>query len=301
MRRTWALAILALGGCDRVFNLQSVEDGGGRSADASEDLDGAADAANERFGAALQLYELSTVDTEDDPTVTDDLLDIYFNSYRSGAGDIWHASRASTAAAWSAPVNVAALSTSELDNTPRITGDGLAMYMSREPSTSREIYLTERGTRTADSWSTPSLVAELNGAADDSEAVLTADRLSIYFSSTRDGTKDIFVATRASTVAAWGPAAPVAGINTSAGEDSPYTRDGLTLYFSSDRAGAGGMTNIWRATRTDLSSAFSSPVPVSELNTDEREEDPWLSPDGRTIWFASSRGSGVFHLFTATR
>jgi Tol biopolymer transport system component len=94
---------------------------------------------------------------------------------------------------------------------------------------------------------------------------------------------------------------PVVGVNSGFDEDSPNTHDGLTLYFSSDRPGSSGMTNIWRATRESTSEPFMAPEPVDELNTDEREEDPWVSPDGRTIWFASGRGSGVFHLFTATR
>jgi Tol biopolymer transport system component len=302
MCRAWALAILAAGGCDRVFNLEHVEDGGAASADMSDDPDAAGDEnIQEMFGASSQLYELSSVETEDDPTVTDDLLDIYFNSYRSGSGDIWHASRASASAAWGQLVNVSALNTSDVDNTPRISGDGRVMYMSRETYGVRDIYVTTRPSRTADDWLALKAVTELNSVADDSEAVLTADGLSIYFSSTRGGNKDIYVATRTAIDVDWSEAQPVAGINTSSDEDSPHTHDGLTLYFSSTRPGSHALTNIWRATRTDVDAAFSAPVPVDELNTDEREEDPWVSPDGRTIWFASSRGGGVFHLFTATR
>ena len=40
-----------------------------------------------------------------------------------------------------------------------------------------------------------------------------------------------------------------------------------------------------------VADAFGAAVPLDELNTDAAEEDPWLSDDGSTIWFASSRGS----------
>jgi Tol biopolymer transport system component len=307
MRLAWALAILVLGGCDRVFNLEHVEDGGAGSgsADGPENLDAMDDAGiPAMFSPSTQIYELSSVSTEDDPTVTEDGLEIYFNSYRTGgagSGDIYHSSRKTTSSKWDAPTNVTALNTSALDNTPRIRGDGVLMYMSREPSTTREIYVTTRPNRTTQTWTALALVPALNSTADDSEAMLTADGLAIYFSSTRAGTKDLYVATRATDTAMWDPPVPVPGVNTTFDEDSPNTHDGLTLYFSSDRPGSAGMTNIWRATRPSTSVAFGVPEPVAELNTDEREEDPWVSPDGRTIWFASAIDGGVFHLFTATR
>jgi Tol biopolymer transport system component len=308
MRRLGPVALLALVGCDRVFDLESVG-GEPRVSDAAEiDPDGSLVDAPESTGftTPVQVYELSSANTEDDPTVTDDGKEIYFNSYRAagavGGADIWRSTRTTVTSMWSAPTNITALNTTGDDNTPRITGDGTTMYMSRNPTATREIMLTTRPNRSLENWATPKLVAELNSADDDTEAVITADELSIYFASNRAGTTDIYVATRTSVANGWTPPKLVEGLNTSTyDEESPYTRDGKTLYFSSNRPGSKGNTNIWRATRMDNSGVFSAPEPVDELNSDEREEDPWLSPDGKTIWFASSRNLGVFHLFTATR
>jgi hypothetical protein len=302
----WALAlVLVMGGCDRVWNLEGVEP---PTADAAEhdgpDPDPDAPLTT-TFGQVIEVFELSTTATEDDPTVTDDLLDIYYNSYRtdggSGGGDIWHASRSSVTAAWGTLSPVAPLNTAALDNTPRISGDGLSIFMARTVGGNREILLTTRPARSADAWSTPMGVPELESTADESEAMLTADGLAVYFSTTRDGTKDLYFATRTSPAGSWSPPLPVPGANGAFDEDSPYTRDGLTIYFSSDRPGSMGETNIWRATRESTSEPFGTPEPVEELNSDKREEDPWLSPDGKTIWFASARSGDVFNIFTATR
>ena len=43
-------------------------------------------------------------------------------------------------------------------------------------------------------------------------------------------------------------------------------------------------------------------LPVVELNTDLEDDDPWLSPDGATVVFASDRNeAGDVDLFVAVR
>jgi hypothetical protein len=58
------------------------------------------------------------------------------------------------------------------------------------------------------------------------------------------------------------------------------------------------------ATRTDLRAPFGDPAPITAVNSPERDEDAFLSRDGRTLYFMSSRpggGGGGLDLWFATR
>jgi Tol biopolymer transport system component len=81
--------------------------------------------------------------------------------------------------------------------------------------------------------------------------------------------------------------------------DGFLTEDGLTLYFNSDRP-AHASEDLFVATRRTKSSAFDPPVPLSEINTSSGERDPWLSSDGKHLFFASNRG-GEYSIYEATR
>ena len=74
---------------------------------------------------------------------------------------------------------------------------------------------------------------------------------------------------------------------------------GLLLFFTADRAGT-GERNLVVAERPDVDSAFGAATPLTELNTDELEEDPWLSPDRSVIYF-SRRTSGERNIYRASR
>ena len=44
---------------------------------------------------------------------------------------------------------------------------------------------------------------------------------------------------------------------------------------------------------------FSTIIPIAELNSAFADEDLWLSPDGRTIYFSSDRtGNREIHIAT---
>jgi hypothetical protein len=70
------------------------------------------------------------------------------------------------------------------------------------------------------------------------------------------------------------------------------TDDLREIYFSSDRPGGAGATDIWMARRDDLADPWEPPVAVAELNSGSSDEHPEVTGDGRTIYFASNRPGG---------
>jgi hypothetical protein len=97
--------------------------------------------------------------------------------------------------------------------------------------------------------------------------------------------------------------------------DGFLSDDGLTMFFSSapvlapaDAGGSaadagktdGGVasSDLFVAWRLSTSAPFLITQPLDDLNTAADERDPWLSPDGKTLYFTSDRG-GVLSIYTA--
>src|SRR5262249_28741306 len=100
---------------------------------------------------------------------------------------------------------------------------------------------------------TPELVSALSDPnAIDEDPTFTGDLLELYFMSTRVGTKDIWTSRRATPSAAWGAPAPVAELNSTANDWAPgISLDALSIWFVSERNGAGKIWHASRAARTD--------------------------------------------------
>jgi hypothetical protein len=185
---------------------------------------------------------------------------------------------------------------------PAFTSDGLTLFFAAYQNNSEEMYWAPR---TAGSLLfEPATAVNLNTAFNEGTPHLSADGQTLYFSSNRTpavGARDLWWATR-TTGAGFTFAAPqlLAGTNTANNELLPaLTPDELTLYFASDRPGAGG-TDIWVAERSDRALNFGAPVALAALNTAFEETSPHLSRDGRTLYFCSTRG-GNLDIYAATR
>jgi hypothetical protein len=57
---------------------------------------------------------------------------------------------------------------------------------------------------------------------------------------------------------------------------------------------------MYVATRSTASEPFGTPVPVTELNTANDDDDPWLSADGHILLMTSDR-SGNYEIYEARR
>jgi Tol biopolymer transport system component len=101
-------------------------------------------------------------------------------------------------------------------------------------------------------------------------------------------------------------AVPLTGSDLSTGlEYAPaLSADELTLWFSSGRDVDGGVANqvhIYSATRVTLTSSFGEPLYDTILNGDSNDSDPFLTPDGLTMYMQSDRDLDPGDLFVATR
>lgn len=251
-----------------------------------------------------QLVTVSSPDAEDDPTLTADMLEIYFNR----KGDIWRATRSSITGNWSVPAVATALSSTANETNPEIIGDGLAIYFASNrthphASGTFDIYLATRATR-GTAWSAPAPVVALNTPEEDHPGISTDD-LIMFITSTRPGVLgeyDFFETSRAAAGQPWGPVTWVKTVSTTELEVSPWIdATGTVLFFSSVRGGLPEV-KIWAAVRSGPAQTFSPPQLVNSLDHGDKDEDPWLSPDLRTVYFAS-RPSGTtdMNIYTATR
>jgi hypothetical protein len=259
------------------------------------------------FGPPQPVSELASPNLDDDPTLSDDLLEIFWTSARPGSSgcDIWTSVRSDPSATWPAPTNVTELNTTSCDSGASLSHDGKTLYLAStqlDPANGlADVFVATRSGR-GSPWSTPVLVAELMSPDQDGSPSLTEDeRVGIMFS-TRNSGDDLFEIRRASSTDVWSPPVVIVELTTSSRDRSPsVSADGLTIWFISDRPGGVGLNDLYEATRPDLDSPFGEPVNLAELNTPDSEDDPWVSPDGRTIFWARKSTAGDSELVMATR
>ena len=174
-------------------------------------------------------------------------------------------------------------------------GDKTALTISVETRTVTEAsddvseVTTARGV-----WSEPvNLGPVVNSKEREHEPFLSADGLTLWFDSDREGglgSSDLWMCERSSTSESW--SAPVnlgPRINSERIESSPcLSSDGLTLLFSSDRAGGYGKHDIWMSSRKTARDSWSEPVNIGPNINDRRiDAAPVLSADGLTLLYST--------------
>ncbi|CAN5721592.1 hypothetical protein BH11MYX1_BH11MYX1_01060 [soil metagenome] len=136
-------------------------------------------------------------------------------------------------------------------------------------------------------WSpaTP-LDGAVNSIACESSPELAPDGLTLWFSSSRLGSHDLYEAHRATRASPWQVASEVVGVNSQTNDLGPtVTADQLTLVFYSDRAGT---NDLYVATRSVVTAPWGAPTIIAELTSDADERSPHLAYDGKTLWFVST-------------
>jgi hypothetical protein len=211
------------------------------------------------------------------------------------------------------PQLVSELDDSDDNGIPHLTHDELTIYFQRSPSGDASAVqggvggidlFTAARAKVTDPFGAATAVA-VDSPKNEWDPSVTADDLSLYFASDRDGglgMRDLYLSTRTSVVAAFGAPTTVATLNTPSDECCAYVMpDGLTMYFARQ------LTSDWqmfRATRT-TTTAFSEDTSgiFDQINTTSVEQTPTVTLDELTVYYGSDRGTvdGNVDIWRATR
>lgn len=226
---------------------------------------------------------------QDDPTLNSTQTELYFKKLNAaGDYDLYWMTRATTSDPWSTPQPLTQLNSSPgTDESPRLSPDDLTLYFGK----AGDIYMSTRpDTMTA--WGAPQPVTQVNTATYEKwMAVCDNGYFVISRAVARAGggsDQDLFVG----QLGSGNPGTLSAELSTVGFSEisSFLTKDCLTVFFASNRS---GNTQLYTATRPDVASPFTTPATYEQFGTATDDEDPWMSIDQRTFYFASVRGGST--------
>jgi hypothetical protein len=258
-----------------------------------------------------ELAANSTDFKDENPTLTDDALEVYFYSTRrqgdNSDDDIWFAKRTSASDPFDEPVLLTPVSTDASEISPAISGDGLTLWIGTERDGGlggRDIWRYERTSTDSEFGETATLEPNVNSDKDDIPRPLGFNGRCMPLASRLDGNADYqtYFSTRTSTTSNF--STPVRVPNLTDGEtritDGFLTNDGLSFYFVMGVSEVKG--DIYVAFRESPTLPFGTPIALSTINTaDFDERDPFLTADGKTLYFVSTREDDVTRIYQATR
>lgn len=245
---------------------------------------------------------------EYDPTLTDDLLEIFFISDRIGGiggKDVWHAERRDRREPFDLPQVVVAASSTFEEASVAVSGDGLTLWVGSRRAGGLggiDIWRTRRSAR-GGLWDDIEPVEALNSPSDDLPRPPGLGGTVMPMASDRDGT---FFQTFFATLG--GPHQDLTDLDAvselwdteSSMEDGFLTDDGLHLFFRRAALGQGG--DLYVTWRTSTDTPFRSPpVSLGLVNSLYDDRDPFVSADRSRFFFASNRRNGITLDIYATR
>jgi len=265
-----------------------------------------------------KVGEVSTdADADDEnPTLTDNMLQIYFNSERDDGADrsdIWYAERSALDEPFGEPRPIGGWSDDGEDTSPAVSGDGLTLWLAWTPESSdddaedptTDVRMVVRADTSEPDWQAPTPVTGLNTDDDERPRPLGQGGLVMPLSrrlTTEDGGAiwQTLLARREGDAAFSEPvlldqlADPDVNV-----VDGFLSLDGLTLVFKYEALDAAG--ELYWCKRASVDDPFVGATPLpGDVNTDESDErDPWLSPDGTLLYFASDREGEALDIYRA--
>ncbi len=223
MTRSW-LWLALLGGCGRL-GFDAVATDGGLAADALV-------IPTTPFDPPQLVPNLNGAASDDDPTLTADMLEIVFDSERfEPEGDLMVSTRPNVTSAWSPPVIISELSEVGIDEDgPCITPDGLTLTFSSTRG-ANNIYETTRASPTAP-WGVPTRLDVSSDQSDEGPAIDATSGRVLVFDSDRGGDFDLYFTTRSSRTAPFEAPVPLTELNTGASESDAWISPDLrTIFF----------------------------------------------------------------------
>ncbi len=259
------------------------------------------------FTTMVSITGLNVTGEQWGPALSSDDQTLYFSVWDGTTNKIYAATRPDRGTMFSSAAQVSVQGAPTDQATPYLSYSGLNLYFnitSQAATADKDIWVASRTDTTVASFANALALGGVNSTSNEGRAWLSRNELTIYFSSDRPlgvGDFDIWIATRAVTSAAFSAPTNLGAINSTSRDESPVlSNDGLTLYFATSRADGKGQQDIWTATRADTNSNFTSPAPLSALNSVRKETDIALSHDEGELFFASD-SSGTPQIWRATR
>jgi Tol biopolymer transport system component len=211
-----------------------------------------------KFSAPTLLQGgVNTIYGEVSPFLTKDGLRLLYGSSAAGNWDIYIAARPSAAAVFGAGAAVSGINTTDLDAGPWLSSDETQIYFcSARPGGlgGADIWVADFGTNGA---SNVRNLSSVNTTSDEEAPVLSADGLTIYFTSRQpggSGGSDIWMAQRSTVSDGFGQSVNVAELNSPSNESPTWVSpDACTLFIASDKDSTSGSGrtgfDIYKATR----------------------------------------------------
>ena len=228
---------------------------------------------------------------EYEPFVTEDGLELYFNSNRpSGQGgyDLYVSRRASLDDQWGA-----AESAGDIINSPKneegahVSADGLTLYFHSNRDGSNDMFVAKRSTH-QEAWGQPKrLPTPVNSDSSDGEPTISHDGQTLLFVSTRSNKFEIFMAQRESVRDDWSSPIRLGNkINSAQWQGSPSILaddvGSVVIFHSIDGAKI--------LSRSSASDRFSAPEPAGDASKLGSVYSPFLWKDGRTLYYRRPQG-----------
>jgi outer membrane protein OmpA-like peptidoglycan-associated protein/tetratricopeptide (TPR) repeat protein len=150
-------------------------------------------------------------------------------------------------------------------------------------------------------------IAELNSATHDGPVTISADGNTMFFTSDSYREKlfekdkknnlklvrnNLFKTTKEN--GKWANITPLPFNSNAYSTSNPsLSRDGKTLYFSSDMPGSIGGVDLWK-TNINTDGTYTTPENLgTNINTEGNESFPFIADDNQTLYFASSGRQGL--------
>jgi hypothetical protein len=272
----------------------------------------------ESFGAgAHENFNLPGNVNDGCPFISADGKKFFIASNRPGSlggNDIWVSTRSNKYQPWGEPVHLdPPINTEFNDFCPTLARDGRTFFFaSNRPgfctapggvSPNSDIYTVKLGSNMQPISGVTHLGCEVNSAWDEHSPfpqIMLGQGLMLFYSSARpadanDAPGDHDLYSSLWHAGEFQAGTQLSGINTTANEGQPNVRvDGREIFFWSDRAGGQGGADIYHSTKGWFAQTWGAPQNLGpNVNSAGGETRPSLSLDGRTLYFGTTRDSGL--------
>src|SRR5262245_10532007 len=151
--------------------------------------------------------------------------------------------------------------------------------------------------RAADDKLKPTNITSINTEGDEDEPHVADGGLTLYYGIVKNGKELVNVATRKTSGGAWGKPTPIDTYVTNKGDvRGVYATGGKYpqyLFFAAkDKEGKN--YDLYVAVKQDTGKAWTAPTPINAdtVNTAQDETHPWLSGDGKSLYFSRKTKDG---------